>query len=74
MSRRLISYLQPAQNKDLLTALQDKKITALGMDCIPRTIRQVFWDTGLCLGSHTAEGLKRRSCRDSMLTQTQVRA
>jgi len=27
---RLISYIQPAQNKELVTALQDKKMTVLG--------------------------------------------
>lgn len=34
----LISYIQPAQNKELVSALQDKKMTVLGMDCIPRTV------------------------------------
>lgn len=42
----LVSYLQPAQNKDLLNALSSKNITALGMDCIPRTIsRAQMFDT-----------------------------
>ncbi|PRW58593.1 NAD(P) mitochondrial isoform A [Chlorella sorokiniana] len=35
---RLISFIYPAQNKDLVEALQKKKMTVLGMDCIPRTI------------------------------------
>lgn len=35
---RLISYVYPAQNKDLLDQLAAKKMTVLGMDCIPRTL------------------------------------
>lgn len=34
----LISYLQPAKNKELVDALAGRHTTALGMDCIPRTI------------------------------------
>ena len=34
----LISFLYPAQNKDLVKALQAKHMTVLGMDCIPRTL------------------------------------
>ena len=34
----LISYLQPARNRELLEALQRKRMTAIGMDMIPRTI------------------------------------
>ncbi|KXZ41540.1 hypothetical protein GPECTOR_405g242 [Gonium pectorale] len=34
----LLSYLYPARNKELVEALAARKATALGMDCIPRTI------------------------------------
>ncbi|KAL6776704.1 hypothetical protein ACKKBF_B30620 [Auxenochlorella protothecoides x Auxenochlorella symbiontica] len=35
---RLISFLHPAQNKGLVDALAQKRVSALAMDCIPRTI------------------------------------
>ncbi|EFN59205.1 hypothetical protein CHLNCDRAFT_138139 [Chlorella variabilis] len=35
---RLVSFIYPAQNKELVEQLQQKKMTVLGMDCIPRTI------------------------------------
>ncbi|KAH7334398.1 NAD(P) transhydrogenase beta subunit-domain-containing protein [Rhizoctonia solani] len=35
----LISFLYPAQNKDLIDQLQRKKVTAFGMDCVPRISR-----------------------------------
>lgn len=35
---RLISFIQPAQNAELVARLQAKKLTVLGMDCIPRTL------------------------------------
>lgn len=39
----LISFLYPAQNKDLINKLAAKKINAFAMDCIPRISRaQVF--------------------------------
>merc|ERR1712055_968993 len=39
----LYSFLYPGQNPDLVKALAAKKITALGMDCVPRISRaQVF--------------------------------
>lgn len=39
----LISFVNPAQNKSLLEALQLRKCTVFGMDCIPRLSRaQVF--------------------------------
>ena len=34
----LISYLYPARNRELLEALQQKRMTAVSMDMIPRTI------------------------------------
>jgi NAD(P) transhydrogenase len=39
----LVSFLYPAQNKELIDKLAEKKITALAMDCVPRISRaQVF--------------------------------
>merc|ERR1712088_575010 len=39
----LYSFLYPGQNKDLIDALAKKKLTAFGMDCVPRISRaQVF--------------------------------
>merc|ERR1712240_103730 len=39
----LYSFLYPGQNPDLVNALAAKKITAFGMDCVPRISRaQVF--------------------------------
>jgi len=39
----LYSFLYPGQNPDLIKALADKKLTAFGMDCVPRISRaQVF--------------------------------
>ena len=36
--RTLISFIYPAQNKELVQQLQDQKSTAFAMDCIPRTL------------------------------------
>lgn len=39
----LISFLYPAQNKELVARLATRKVTAFAMDCIPRISRaQVF--------------------------------
>jgi len=39
----LLSFLYPAQNKELIDALAAKKMTAFAMDCVPRISRaQVF--------------------------------
>ena len=39
----IISFLYPAQNADIVSALQEKKATSLAMDCVPRISRaQVF--------------------------------
>eukprot|EP00775_Hariotina_reticulata_P007046 gene7046-7260_t len=35
---KLISYIYPARNQELLDKLQAKKATVIGMDCIPRTL------------------------------------
>lgn len=35
---RLISYIYPARNEELLNALRKQGITAIGMDCIPRQL------------------------------------
>ncbi len=36
--RTIMSFLYPAQNKELVQQLQDQKATAIAMDCIPRTL------------------------------------
>jgi len=36
--KTLISFLYPAQNKELLEKLQKQNATAFAMDCIPRTL------------------------------------
>lgn len=42
-NNNLISFLYPAQNKDLMDQLATRKITAFGMDCVPRISKaQVF--------------------------------
>lgn len=41
---KLISFLYPAQNKDLLDVLAKKKISAFGVDCIPRISRAQSFD------------------------------
>ena len=39
----LLSFLYPAQNKELIDKLAERKVTALAMDCVPRISRaQVF--------------------------------
>lgn len=40
----LVSFVQPAQNPDLLKALQDQKVTALAMDMVPRISRAQSMD------------------------------
>lgn len=42
----LLGYVQPAANPGLVDALQERKVTALAMDCIPRTLsRAQAFDT-----------------------------
>ncbi|CAB9508472.1 transhydrogenase, mitochondrial [Seminavis robusta] len=36
--KALISFVYPAQNKELVQQLQDQKATVFAMDCIPRTL------------------------------------
>lgn len=36
--KTLISFVYPAQNKELVQQLQDQKATVFAMDCIPRTL------------------------------------
>jgi len=36
--KTLISFIYPAQNKDLVKQLEDNKATVFAMDCIPRTL------------------------------------
>lgn len=40
----LISFLYPAQNKDIIDAMAKKNITAFGMDCVPRISRAQVYD------------------------------
>lgn len=40
----LISFLYPGQNKPLIDKLAERKITAFGMDCIPRISRAQTFD------------------------------
>jgi NAD(P) transhydrogenase subunit alpha len=40
----LISFLYPAQNKDLVQKLADKKLTSFAVDCIPRISRAQSFD------------------------------
>merc|ERR1711970_1665974 len=40
----LYSFLYPGQNPELLKALADRKITAFGMDCVPRISRAQGFD------------------------------
>lgn len=37
-NRSIISFIYPAQNKELVQQLQDQQSTAFAMDCIPRTL------------------------------------
>jgi NAD(P) transhydrogenase len=37
-NRTIISFIHPAQNKDLVAQLQSQGTTAFAMDCIPRTL------------------------------------
>lgn len=42
----LLGYVQPAINPELVDALRDRPVTAVGMDCIPRTLsRAQAFDT-----------------------------
>ncbi len=36
--RTIVSFMYPAENKELVQQLQDQKATAFAMDCIPRTL------------------------------------
>jgi len=36
--KTLVSFIHPAQNKELVKQLQDQKSTVFAMDCIPRTL------------------------------------
>jgi NAD(P) transhydrogenase subunit alpha len=40
----LISFIYPAQNKDLVDKLAKKKVTVFAMDCIPRISRAQVYD------------------------------
>merc|ERR1711990_1262283 len=47
----LYSFLYPGQNPDLVNALADKKITAFGMDCVPRISRAQVFDALSSMGN-----------------------
>merc|ERR1711931_106950 len=47
----LYSFLYPGQNKELIKALADKKMTAFGMDCVPRISRAQVFDALSSMGN-----------------------
>merc|ERR1712184_54212 len=47
----LYSFLYPGQNPDLLDAMAKKKITAFGMDCVPRISRAQVFDALSSMGN-----------------------
>jgi len=47
----LYSFLYPGQNPDLINALAAKKITAFGMDCVPRISRAQVFDALSSMGN-----------------------
>merc|ERR1712142_795289 len=47
----LYSFLYPGQNPDLIKALADKKLTAFGMDCVPRISRAQVFDALSSMGN-----------------------
>jgi NAD(P) transhydrogenase len=47
----LYSFLYPAQNQDLMDALAKRKLTAFGMDCVPRISRAQVFDALSSMGN-----------------------
>jgi len=47
----LYSFLYPGQNPELIKALAQKKITAFGMDCVPRISRAQVFDALSSMGN-----------------------
>merc|ERR1712115_152370 len=47
----LYSFLYPGQNPDLINALADRKLTAFGMDCVPRISRAQVFDALSSMGN-----------------------
>ena len=47
----LYSFLYPGQNPELVQALAAKKITAFGMDCVPRISRAQVFDALSSMGN-----------------------
>merc|ERR1719495_816207 len=47
----LYSFLYPAQNPDMIKALADRKMTAFGMDCVPRISRAQVFDALSSMGN-----------------------
>ncbi|MGE3473956.1 MAG: NAD(P)(+) transhydrogenase (Re/Si-specific) subunit alpha, partial [Vicinamibacterales bacterium] len=48
---RIVSFLWPAQNKDLLDKLASRKATAIAMDCVPRITRAQKMDALSAMGN-----------------------
>ena len=47
----LYSFLYPAQNKDLIDEMAKQKLTAFGMDCVPRISRAQVFDALSSMGN-----------------------
>ena len=47
----LYSFLYPAQNKELIDQLAQRKLTAFGMDCVPRISRAQVFDALSSMGN-----------------------
>merc|ERR1712002_1250938 len=47
----LYSFLYPGQNPELIKALADRKMTAFGMDCVPRISRAQVFDALSSMGN-----------------------
>merc|ERR1712241_601323 len=47
----LYSFLYPGQNQDLIDALAKKRLTAFGMDCVPRISRAQVFDALSSMGN-----------------------
>merc|ERR1712180_316988 len=47
----LYSFLYPGQNPDIIKALADRKLTAFGMDCVPRISRAQVFDALSSMGN-----------------------
>ena len=59
----LVSFLWPAQNKDLLARLGSRRATAFAMDCVPRITRAQKMDALSAMGN--IAGYRRSSKQPS---------